>query len=424
MLYVDRTWGQLCRSFEQQKLTASDGGWANKFGLAGSAFGDRLVVGAPEHDWSTANDGAVYVFRLNDNGTPDDLSDDDWVQEVELNAWDGGGGNMGESVAAYGDRIIAGSIASHDACGGDQFCYSGAVYVFRYTGSTWTSEQKLLASDMAPEQFFGTSVSIHARWIAVGLIPTVLTTPVTGAAYLFRLDDGGTPADPHDDTWVEHAKVTTPGSSTRDRFGLSVAVTDDYLAVGAPGIPYGYEESGSVHVYARGDNGTPDDTSDDVWTYDTCLTAADAHLGQRFGYALAAEGERILVGAFADYEFGKRAGSAYVFARDDHETPSDPSDDTWYEQAKLTASDAEAGDRFGGYVAIHGDRVAIGAPEDYTIVSNNSGSAYVFRYVSGQWIQERKLLATDNEWGETFGRSVALSAEYVFAGNPDDDEVA
>ncbi len=427
VLFSDSVSGQLCRFFEQQKLTASDGGWADKLGLAASAFENRLVVGAPGHDWSTANDGAAYVFRLEDNATPNDPSDDVWVDVGELNAWDGGGAQMGSSVAAYGDRIIAGSIGSNDACGGEPLCYSGAAYVFRYVDPWWTPEQKLLASDMAPERYFGKSVSIHANWIAVGMVPDIFTNPVTGAAYLFRLDDAGTPNDASDDSWIEHAKLTTPGDSTSDWFGESIAVTNEYVVVGAPSAANGYQEPGWAYVFARDDNGTPSDTSDDMWPFDAALSASDAHGGQLFGFTLAAEDERVVVGAYEDSEFGNRAGAAYVFARHNHGTPADPSDDYWFEQAKLTASDAASYDSFGISVAIRGDRVAVGSWEDYTLVSgvwDKRGSAYVFRYVGGQWIQEQKLLASDGVFSHGFGRSVALSDNYVFTGAIDDADVA
>jgi hypothetical protein len=105
-----------------------------------------------------------------------------------------------------------------------------------------------------------------------------------------------------------------------------------------------------------------------TWTQQAKLTAADADAGDNFGFSVAISGDTALVGADGDDDAGLSSGSAYVFVR---------SGTTWSEQAKLTASDAAAGDNFGFSVAISGDTALVGADGDDD-AGDRSGSAYVF----------------------------------------------
>ena len=336
---------QLCDYFELQEVAHWDAEVNENFGISVSMDGDWVVVGADENDFVLTNEGAVFVYRRNDRGTAD-RSDDLWVAHTELVPWDPAGVFMGFSVRIDGDRIVAGAWASSDACGGEPGCGSGSAYVFRYNGSAWVPEQKLLASDLAPDFFFGFSVSISGGWLVAGSVWEDTTVPATGAAYVFRLDDNGTPSDPTDDFWTEHVKLTTPQGATEDRFGQHVAIGDDRLIVGAPGINDGpvRPDPGSAYVYRRDDNGSPADRSDDQWVYEARLVASDRDPGDYFGSRLALSGRRAIVGAFMDSDLAGNAGSAYIFRRDDNGTPADPTDDFWFQEAKLVDPEPGGGD--------------------------------------------------------------------------------
>jgi len=98
--------------------------------------------------------------------------------------------------------------------------YAGAAYIYQYENFTWVEKQKLTASDAAAYDWFGQSVAIDGDLIIVG-------SPFhdanggeiedAGAAYVFRRDDNGTPADRTDDVWLEEpdlleADVPTAGA--------------------------------------------------------------------------------------------------------------------------------------------------------------------------------------------------------------------
>ena len=80
-------------------------------------------------------------------------------------------------------------------------------------------------------------------------------------------------------------------------------------------------------------------------------------------WAVALGADRTLVGAWLDDDGANLAGSAYIFRRDDNATPGNPADDFWVEEAKLTASDAAAGDELGKSVSIDGDQEVDGFTE-------------------------------------------------------------
>ena len=103
-----------------------------------------------------------------------------------------------------------------------------------------------------------------------------------------------------------------------------------------------------------------------VWAEQQRLVASDWAEADQFGSSVALSGDTVLVGAWADDDYGSSSGSAYVFVR---------TGDVWTEQAQMLASDGENGDRFGYAVALDGDTAVVGAEWD----DDWTGSAYVFR---------------------------------------------
>jgi hypothetical protein len=97
------------------------------------------------------------------------------------------------------------------------------------------------------------------------------------------------------------------------------------------------------------------------------------------------------------------ANRSYVFVR---------SGPTWTQQAKLTAADGRANDRFGLSVAISGSTTVVGPyAENFRI-----GAAYVFVGSGTTWTQQAKLTASDGTWGDYFGVSVAISGSTAVVG--------
>ncbi|MBK8430871.1 MAG: FG-GAP repeat protein [Chloroflexi bacterium] len=203
---------------------------------------------------------------------------------------------------------------------------------------------------------------------------------------------------------TEQAKLTASDAAANDNFGVSVAVSGDTAVIGAywdnndGGI-----DSGSAYVFTR---------SGGVWSEQAKLTASDPAMNDFFGIAVAVSGDTAVIGAYLDDDGGSDSGSAYVFTR---------TGGVWSQQAKLTASDAAAGDSFGWSVAISGDTAVIGAAMDND-GGENSGSAYVFTRTEGVWSQQAKLTASDAAALDQFGIAVAVSGDTAVIGADGNDD--
>jgi hypothetical protein len=246
-------------------------------------------------------------------------------------------------VALDGDTAVIGAFRDDD--NGED---SGSAYVFTRSGGVWTEQAKLLASDGAPLDFFGTSAALDGDTVVIGAYWDDDNGEDSGSAYVFTRSAG---------VWTEQAKVLASDGEPHDAFGTAVALDRDTAVIGAFFTDDNGLESGSAYVFIR---------SEDVWTEQAKLLPADGAGGDCFGRSAVLHGDVAVIGAFRDDDNGFRSGSAYLFTR---------SGDEWSEQAKLLASSGASYDEFGEEMALDGDTVVIGAHG----FCESKGSAYVFR---------------------------------------------
>jgi cysteine-rich repeat protein len=290
----------------------SDGTAEDRFGKSVAISGDRLVVG------TTDGTGSAYVFDRQGDGT--------WQEGEKLVANDGDSGDMfGDSVAIDGDHILVGAL--RDDVGASD---SGSAYVFeRQPDGSWDQVQKLVASDGGASERFGKSVSISGDRLVVG--------SNSGAPYIFERQPDG--------TWDEVQKLVVTDSITGQQFGFSVAIHEDRVVVGAVGDDDNGTESGSVYVFERETSGT--------WSQAQKVIASSGAAQDHFGWHVAIHGDRFVVGVRDDDTQGSNSGAVYVFERQ--------TSGVWTETDKILASDGLAHDYFGFHVAIDGGRVLVGA---------------------------------------------------------------
>jgi len=369
------------------KLLASDGLDGNWFGISVAIGGNTIVIGASTN--ATKNgiaSGSAYVYTR--SGT-------DWTEQAKLTASDGAAADsFGISVAVNvdADTIVIGA----DGDDTDKGIASGSAYVYTRSGTVWTEQVKLTASDGATGDKFGRSVAIIGDTIVIGVQrDNTESGASSGSAYVYTRS--GT-------VWTEQAKLTASDGVAYDRFGKSVAIDGDTIVIGAhlDDTDSG-SDSGSAYVYIR--SGT-------VWTEQAKLTASDGARDDLFGYNVAISGDTIVIGAYGDDDNGEYRGSVYVYTL---------SGIIWTEQAKLTASDGGKDDYFGKSVAIDGDTIAIGADWGGTESGESSGSAYVYTRSGSAWTELFKLAASDGATFDYFGTSVAVDGDTIVIGAPADD---
>lgn len=141
---------------------------------------------------------------------------------------------------------------------------------------------------------------------------------------------------------------------------------------------------------------------------ETKLTASDGDATDLFGGSVAVDGDRAVVGARQDEDPNGDRAGSAYVF--------ERSGGTWTESAKLVASDGDGGDHFGLSVAIDADTVVVGAGRDEDPNGNEAGSAYVFRRSGGTWSEEAKLAASDGDSGDEFGRDVAIDGDTAVVG--------
>ena len=308
--------------------------------------------------------------------------------------------NDAEFGDTFGNEVaIQGNIAVIGAEGDSPLGFgTGAAYVFEKTSSGWQQQQKLTASDSASHKFFGASVAIDGDRIVVGAYGDQTAGNFSGAAYVFVRS--GT-------TWVEEQKLTGSDNSFGDSFGRSVSIEGDTIVVGAFGnSDPGQSEVGSVYVFRHTGTG---------WVEQQELTASDAATGWRFGLSVDISNGTIVTGADGNTELGFFSGAIYIFTFDGS---------NWIEQQKLHAQDAAESASFGFHVAISGDRIVAGAPQD-SVGTHTMGAAYVFSRKTNGWSQDRKLVGGNNAIAfDGFGLRVAIDGDTIVVGSPNDSERA
>ena len=225
-----------------------------------------------------------------------------WVEQQELLASDRATNDVfGISVAlsADGNTALIGAYNKSDSLP-TATTQNGAAYVFVRSGTSWTQQQKLLASDKATNDWFGYSVALSADG-NTALIGANNKSD-NGAAYVFVRS--GT-------SWTQQQKLLASDKASGDSFGISVELSADgnTALVGAPGksdsLPTATTQNGVVYVFVR--SGTS-------WTQQQKLLASDKASGDNFGISVAvsADGNTALAGAHHSHG-GIGSGTAYAF---------------------------------------------------------------------------------------------------------------
>ena len=201
-----------------------------------------------------------------------------------------------------------------------------------------------------------------------------------------------------------------------DELGFAVDIDGDVAVISAPGEAVNAASGGSVYVFRQ--------QSDSTWLLEATLTGSDSIAGDRFGHDVAISGNKIVVGAGNNDSAASESGAAYIFEYQAGQ---------WLETQKLLPIGADIqNDLFGQAVAIDGDNIVVGAPEITVSFSpgaaDRRGSAYIYNYQGGEWIQQIKLLQPDTLLNQyvRFGAAVDIQGSKALVSSlyhPDDNAV-
>lgn len=285
----------------------------------------------------------------------------------------------------------------------------------------------------------GDTMAVGASWeasAAIGVNGNETDNSANGAGGVYIFVRSGT-------NWSQQAYLKASNTDAFDNFGGNLALVGDTLVVGAfseasaaTGVD-GDENNdsaafaGAAYVFER--SGT-------TWSQSAYLKASNTDASDAFGaaVALSPSANTLVVTASSEDSAASgangdetdntllNAGAAYVFVR---------SGATWVQQAYLKASNPDANDHFGNSVSLSGDTLLVGAfDEDSAATGVNgddtddslsgSGAAYVFVRVGSDWSQQAYLKASNTGFGDNFGWRVALSGEVLAVGAHHEDSTA
>ncbi len=457
------------------KASNNDSG-GDQFGNSVSISVDTLAVGAPRErsnqtsitngTTSSSNNsviytGAVYVYKR--SGTS-------WVQEAYIKAVNSDTYDEFSKVSISGDTLVVGvpfedsnqtTITNGDSASSDNSngllsasSGSGAVYVYKRTGTTWVQEAYIKAANNDADDGFGYSISISGDTLAVGAgaedsNQTTITNgdnassdnsnAGSGAVYVYKRT--GT-------TWVQEAYIKAANNDAADGFGYSISLLGDTLVVGAADetsnentITNGTTassnnsnaRSGAVYVYKR--TGTS-------WAQEAYIKAVNSASYNFFGTSVSISDDTIAVGASGERSNlatitngttianfsgdSSYSGAVYVYKR---------TGTSWAQEAFIKAVNKDEQDQFGSVVSISGDTLAVGTGKErsnQTTITNGdnassdnsnagSGAVYVYKRTGTTWVQEAYIKAANNDASDVFGNSVSISGDTVVVGATGED---
>lgn len=262
---------------------------------------------------------------------------------------------------------------------------AGAAYVYARSGVNWGAPQKLVASDGSVFASFGTSVAISGDYLVVGAPFDSGAAFLAGAVYVFKRSGS---------LWSQVSKLSVPNAQGNEQFGASLAIDGTSMLVGAPGRDGpGGVATGAVFAY---------ELVREVWIpIDTVIDsfgAAEDFLGS----AVAMSGSRAVVGAPGGDAPASDAGVLLVLERSGFD---------WQIATALVTQEAPNGANFGRAVALWGDAVIAGGP-----AAAGGGEARLFRVTDRGWVETAPLSFASIMSGDELGCAVAVAENTIAIG--------
>ncbi len=226
----DTGWANMTQTAKLKSSVEQDG---DDFGKSVSISGDVIAIGAYQDDYTGLNNcGSVYIYEKPTDGWVS-TSDYDYKKTAfDKEAED----KFGRSVAIDGNTLVVGAYGKNSD--------AGVAYVFEYDGSAWNSVGKLIPTDADAGDLFGISADIKGDAIIIGAYENNYgSVTKSGSAYVFNK-----PASGWEDM-NETQLIFASDYSSYDRFGLSVAITDEHISVGSYLSNASGTNSGSAYWY-------------------------------------------------------------------------------------------------------------------------------------------------------------------------------
>lgn len=351
-LTIDPTWSSV--SWDG----ISEPSW---FGMSVAISGSTAVIGAP------GGYGAAYVLTESSLGG--------WSEVADLTASDGYlNQRFGISVAISGSTIAVG--ASNEAYG-----YAGAVYVFTGSGSSWTQQAELTASDETADDAFGGQLVLSGSTLAVG---AANKNSSEGSVYIFSGSGS---------SWTQETEFSTGDAGAY--LGLSLAISGSTIFAGAPHQTVGgVDDVGAAYVLTE---------SGSSWSEAAEIDGSDTEEYLYFGGSLSVSGSSLAVGSGGSTDLGQ----VFIYSG---------SGSSWAQSSELDQSlPSGNGQDWGRDVALSGSTLVVSA-DLYGGSHAYQGAAYIYTLNGSTWTQTNLLVPPGDTANYQFGGAMVMSGSLLLVG--------
>jgi len=350
-----------------RRLSQADAEPQELFGYSVDISGDRAIVGAHQDSHVGMASGTAFLYEVSSGQKLRNLPASNRHALMMF----------GFSVAIEGDRAVVGAPAYN--LSGYEF-FGGAAYLYDVPAGQEIT--LIIPADNFAGDWFGTSVSISTDHIVIGAPGDTVNGTWSGSAYVLDASTG-----------QELFKLVPDDGYAGDNFGCDVAVDGDHVVVGALyDDPNGWT-FGSAYVFSVSDGSQLHK-----------IVPADGSVEDYFGWSVALDDGKALIGAPRDDDFNTNSGSAYIFDVSNGQ-----------QLFKLLPSAAIYYQFFGQSVDIRDGLAVVGAPNG-KCGSTDTGCAYSFDVSSG--VKFARMCAEDGASGDQFGNSVGVSRIRAILGAP------
>ncbi len=370
----DGTLGE--RAGEVEVWELNEGSWTHLQSLSGEAVntpeaydyfgaevkidGDTILVWHAEGGPEEHSPGIVETFRRNSTSGL-------WASSGALEGWydttgafDDSVDDFGRSIAVDGDSLAIGG----DYYDWDYSSWTGQVWTFSWNGASWDQVERFAPDVPGHFDGFSDAIALEGDVMVVGAPNRNGNASGDGVAFVFEHNGSN---------WEQEAMLYDPNGRWTDPFGHAVAISNGVIAAANYDDDDNAYEGGSVRLFEK-QGGT--------WTQIAVLYECRAQGGSDMGIGLDMDGDTVVVGARGYNGTGTNDGAVMIFQRQ--------SDDSWPQIAHLSSEDIVGGANLGFNVAIEGNTIIAGAPEqqvdDGSSSTVDAGTVLVW---CGPWADDR-----------------------------------
>jgi len=437
-------------------------GSGDGFGRAVAIDGDTIVVGvsmedssakgvyradtllSENEDDSAENSGAVYVYEKDSNGR--------WDFAYYIKASNAEAGDLfGASVSMSGEFLVVSAPGEDSLSNGfdgrqdsNQAPDSGAVYLFKRGVNQWEQLHYIKPQRNIPgadgyNDAFGQQVLIQNNTLLISAPKDDFQADDFGA--VIRADSGAVLVyryDLEDQAWRYQSTLNADVVRAGDGFGLSIAMDNNTIAVGAPGDDNGEltgvttevmidqdvgsgsprldvskVDSGAVYLFERSGGGAG------IWAQKAYIKASNSDEGDLFGSAVALSDEYLVIGAKEEDSNGfgfdrnlsdnslENSGAAYFY---------EPQNSTWVETIYIKSDRVQANSEFGSAIAFVNNDLFIGAPSHANVDQNSLGRVHEYSLADSILKLNGVRTSALGQTSEYFGNKLAVSGSTVVVG--------